>query len=678
MQFRKALYQILTTLVLVLCGNFIYGQIDSLKEQISYYKETDQKEKMIQTEIELGREYVFFHDEIEKGVKTLNHAIESAETFAFPHLKARGQHLLGYTYINIQNDYENGLKLYFEALEHYEKNPDYERHVTLIINLAETYYYYRSYDEAIKFLFEGVDLATKNKDYETLAMIHNNLGANYNEMKEVRTAIRYWTLAANYFKEQGNDFGYYQTKVNIINSRRDSASLVNNAKENLEVFEKAIPIFMEAGADYAVVICKKNLATIYNALGEYDKSKKILKELILLEDGFDDIEVKAETFSSLAVACKGLGEYKEQAMYLELYQELSDSLFENAKAKAIAETRTKYQAEKIENENNLLRQKEEVQEAKLENERLTKYSLVVGLGLIILFAIFVANRFYASQKQNKIIETQKKEVDQAYDHLEAKNKEVLDSINYAKRIQAAILPSDQLIKEHLPDSFVLYKPKDIVAGDFYWLETTGEQTLFAVADCTGHGVPGAMVSVVCNNGLNRAVREHGLDRPSDILNKTRDIVVSEFEKSSNEVKDGMDISLLSVKKSAKDAYTIAFSGANNPLWLVRKESYEVEEIKGDKQPIGRFADSKPFNLKELQVTKGDTIYIFSDGYADQFGGVAKRESGKKLKSKNFKNLIVSIQELSMTEQEKRLDEFFETWKGDLEQLDDVCVMGVRF
>jgi serine phosphatase RsbU (regulator of sigma subunit) len=231
---------------------------------------------------------------------------------------------------------------------------------------------------------------------------------------------------------------------------------------------------------------------------------------------------------------------------------------------------------------------------------------------------------------------------------------------------------------------VLYLPKDIVAGDFYWMETTsgelrveGDENpphkthhsphiLFAAADCTGHGVPGAMVSVVCNNGLNRSVREHGLTNPSEILNKTREIVITEFEKSEDEVKDGMDIALCSLEGNH-----LQYAGANNPLWIIRNE--EIIEIKANKQPIGKFDNPLPYTTHDIELEKGDTIYIFSDGYVDQFGG----ENGKKFKAANFKKLLLSIQHEPMEKQRELIHNAFETWKGHLEQVDDVCVIGVR-
>jgi len=293
--------------------------------------------------------------------------------------------------------------------------------------------------------------------------------------------------------------------------------------------------------------------------------------------------------------------------------------------------------------------------------------------VIILAFAFMVYRNYKDKKRanaelaskNAIIERQKLIV-------EEKNKEVMDSITYARRIQDAILPPIRLVQEALPESFVLYKPKDIVAGDFYWLENFEEMSLFAAADCTGHGVPGAMVSVVCNNALNRSVREFGLTVPGEILDKTRELVIQQFEKSDEDVKDGMDVALCSLRKDV-DKSILCYAGANNALWIIRKGSEEVEECKANKQPIGKIDDPQPFSTHTFILNPGDCFYIFSDGYVDQFGG----EKGKKFKTKPFKQLLLSIQEGPIKGQHSVIDEAFEAWRGDLEQVDDVCVIGVR-
>jgi len=250
--------------------------------------------------------------------------------------------------------------------------------------------------------------------------------------------------------------------------------------------------------------------------------------------------------------------------------------------------------------------------------------------------------------------------------IEEAHKEITDSIKYAQRIQSAILPPMNMVQSHLKDAFILYKPKDVVAGDFYWMEHKDGKTLFAAADCTGHGVPGAMVSVVCNNALNRSVREYKLTDPGKILDKTRAIVIQEFEKSDEAVQDGMDIALCSLEGNK-----LQYAGAHNPLWIVRNG--ELMETKPNKQPIGQFDNPLPYMSHTFDLKKGDSFYIFSDGYVDQFGG----EKGKKFRAKAFKELLLSIQNKKMDEQKNLLNKSFENWKGSLEQIDDVCVIGVR-
>lgn len=271
--------------------------------------------------------------------------------------------------------------------------------------------------------------------------------------------------------------------------------------------------------------------------------------------------------------------------------------------------------------------------------------------------------------ENKVLE-RTKEIHHQKEIVEEKNKEIVDSINYAERLQRAILPTYSKVKEHLPDSFVLFKPKDIVSGDFYWMHTHGGQVMIAAVDCTGHGVPGAMVSVVGANSLDRCVKEFGLKKPSSVLDKLTDLVIETFETSEHEVKDGMDITLCSIDMKERK---IQFAAANNPLWILHHETKELEEIKADKQPIGKFDHRKEFTNHNIQLKKGDCIYLFSDGYADQFGG----PNGKKFKYKTMQNLLIEIHEKPMEDQREILNREFEKWRGMLEQIDDVCVIGIR-
>lgn len=260
-------------------------------------------------------------------------------------------------------------------------------------------------------------------------------------------------------------------------------------------------------------------------------------------------------------------------------------------------------------------------------------------------------------------------LEEAQIQLTEKNEEIMDSIKYAKRIQTAILPSSDYIEENLPHSFVLFKPKDIVSGDFYWMDDTEGTVMFGALDCTGHGVPGAMVSVVGNNGLNRAVREFGKIQPAAILDKLTELVEETFYIPGQEVKDGMDAGLCSWNPKTR---VLEYAGANNPMYFFRDG--EIQEIKANKQPIGAYADRVPFTNHSFDILPGDSIILFTDGYADQFGG----PKGKKFKYKPFKELLMENIHLPPKELHDLLDYEFEKWRGDLEQVDDICVIGVQF
>ncbi|MCK6648148.1 MAG: SpoIIE family protein phosphatase, partial [Bacteroidia bacterium] len=256
--------------------------------------------------------------------------------------------------------------------------------------------------------------------------------------------------------------------------------------------------------------------------------------------------------------------------------------------------------------------------------------------------------------------------------IERKNKDITDSITYAKRIQQAILPSVDLIKKMLPESFVLYKPKDIVSGDFYWMEQSGTQTMIAAVDCTGHGVPGAFMSIVGYNLLNQAVNERGLTKPSSILDEMNKGILKQLKQQTEEhtVRDGMDMSLCTIDFKTK---TLQYAGANNSLWIIR--AGELIVLKADKQPIGSFYNDeiRAFTNHEFQLQQDDHIYLFTDGYADQFGG----QDGKKFKYKKLQELLLSCSGKGMEQQLNALDQTIEQWKGNLEQVDDILIIGIK-
>jgi len=294
------------------------------------------------------------------------------------------------------------------------------------------------------------------------------------------------------------------------------------------------------------------------------------------------------------------------------------------------------------------------------------------IGYILFFIALVYGAITVSTRSlRNIISERTAEVVKQKEVIEMKNKDITDSINYAKRIQEAILPTRERFKSILPDSFILFKPKDIVSGDFYWMAEKGDTVFVAAGDCTGHGVPGAMVSVVCSNALNRAVKEFGITETGRILDKVRDLVIETFEKSGSDkddIKDGMDISLCSINMKTG---LVQWSGANNPLWYI--QGNEIKEITADKQPIGKADNPRPFTTHTLQLQNGNELYLFTDGYADQFGG----PKGKKFKYKQLEEKVLEGRSLEMNTQRDNLRTSFENWQGNLEQIDDVLIIGIR-
>jgi serine phosphatase RsbU (regulator of sigma subunit) len=395
-------------------------------------------------------------------------------------------------------------------------------------------------------------------------------------------------------------------------------------------------------------------------------------------DSLADIALMKSSAQILADSYEKQGDFKSALAYLKIAEHYEDSIYNEESSRLLSGLISTHELNKRDLEiKNLSYQKElEEKSNKLKDKQILSakkesrmyfiglISLLILIGLIayFLFQIIRTNRKIMSQ--NLLIETQKEE-------LSIKQTEIIDSINYAKRIQNAILPERRDLNRVLKSGFVFYLPKDIVSGDFYWMEElSASEVLIAVADCTGHGVPGAMVSVVCNNALNRSVREFGLTSPGKILDKTKEIVVEEFAKNSENVKDGMDISLIKLNLSSKAAQ---WAGANNPLWIHRKGSNQIDQIKPDKQPIGVYDKVDNFKNHDLSLNSGDRLYLFSDGFQDQFGG----KNQKKYKPKLMRKFLLGLEGDSMNEIEPKLLKEFNDWKGDLDQLDDVCIVGIE-
>ena len=680
--------------------------LEYASKALEYSKELSYLKGMCDSYHNIGS-YYYYKSEYDSSLYFNQKALKIAIDNDLKELEAR-------SYNNIAVDYDDLGKLdkvieyTMKCLKVNEEIGDLDGMASANTSLGSVYFQQGQYEQAINHFKKALEYDFQ-ADYKSgIAYDYANLGAAYYKLEQADSSL-YYLRKAEVLKKELKDLGNLSLNhINMANIFHDIGQMdsaithLNQAKEILE----------ETGDRDALSHLYTSMAQMQTdhfknySLAEKQalKALEIAKEIKFLYREIESIQILTKVYELK-------GDYRNAVKFWKKYSSKHDSLVNTKNAQILDDLKSKHKEEKHQLELSNLRKQQEVadklHESELQAEQLRSsnrqriiYFLVIGLILVAFLGFIAFRNFQAKKKAHFEIQLQKEIV-------EEKNHEILDSISYAKRIQSAILPPDKLIKEHLPNSFVLYKPKDIVAGDFYWLELSKSKSieqesmiLLSAADCTGHGVPGAMVSVVCNNGLNRSVREFGLTDPGKILDKTRELVIEEFEKSdssssyaeasADEIKDGMDIALVALAQSELEsvpiaigseegnphshtAHSLSFSGAHNPLWIIRKGSNEIEEIKANKQPIGKFVDPKPYTTHDLELNSGDTFYIFSDGYADQFGG----ESGKKLKSKNFKRKLIEIQHLEMEEQRAELDRFFEEWRGKHEQIDDVCVIGVR-
>ncbi len=570
-------------------------------------------------------------------------------------------------------------------------------------NIAFMYQQMGLSELALEFYYKSLNIRKAINDYSGVGESYTNLSFEYFSIGELDTALYLIDLAIENRNKGNSKSGTAKT----VNSK---GYFLQNAKrydEAMVCFRQAAAIWVEVNGvgnprvtyniGFIHKIQKRYDSTLYYYNQAYEISKAthdIYSEIYVL-NGLATISLEqenadqalaystkayelAKTLGSmnelrsasltLSTVYKKKGDFENALFYTTEFYKYRDSMNTTAKQKSVYQQEAKFRFE----QNMLAIQKEQelkdaVTEADTQRKNVIIIFTIAGLILVIVFTGFLFNRFRITRMQKATIEVQKHEVERQKHMLEEKNTEILDSITYARRLQEAILPPDSLLKNSIPDSFVLYMPKDIVAGDFYWMEKSGKDTFFAVADCTGHGVPGALVSVVCSNALNRAVKEFKLSDTGLILDKTRELVIETFEKSESNVMDGMDISIIRFTEGMRE---IQCSGAHNPIWIISNN--ELQEIKADKQPIGQSDIAKPFVSHRFSLENVHAIYLFTDGYADQFGG----EKGKKFRYKQMEQLLVEIHTKSSSEQKQILRERIVAWKGNLEQVDDICVAGI--
>lgn len=508
-----------------------------------------------------------------------------------------------------------------------------------------------------------------------LVLVYNNISASYFKAEANDSAIVYSRRAFSASKLLNDSLRYYSMMSNygsrLSSSKQDSA---------IYYIQKSTP-FLERNGMYNLLIpAYGNLAHALDQKGPVwrNATKSALFKSIdysILSGATDNLRY---VYRDLGLIYIEEGKRDSAKFYVLKTLVVIDSLAQQNGLQMIHDMEAKYETEKKELQ--IRNQALELDAREQQNRRKTQIIWLVVLALFGsgFFGAVAFVNYRKTRKANLIIEQQKKQVEQKNEEItvqkeivEEKQKEIIDSINYARRIQQAVLTGENVWNKLSPEHFLLFKPKDIVSGDFYWsYNAPGNHAVFALADCTGHGVPGGFMSMLGNSFLNEIVVENKVLQADEILNKLRVRVIAALgQKGITDQKDGMDISLCVWNKTDN---TMQFAGANNPIWLLREG--QITEYKADKMPIGSHLETMaPFTCTRIELKKGDTIYMSSDGYADQFGGA----KGKKLKYKTLIELLTGFGTVKMDEQKAVLDRVFEEWKRGYEQVDDVSIIGVR-
>ena len=672
----------------IIWNNIIYESPDSAillaKEQLNIAKKTKNSLYFAKTYNTLGTSY-YLKDDFFNANKYYSKSLIEYKKIKNLNGEAVVLNNLG----NISKEQGNFVKAidyYTTSLRIDEKLNNQSEIASCLNNIGILYANENEYKLAINYYKRSINIRRKIKDYKGLASPMNNLGNIYEYQKQYYKAIKYYRISYELEKKFKNKLGELTSLINIASVYKQIGDVdLNNSiqlyQKSEDLTKDVINSLKYLGNNNLTAFSYINLASLDLKQKQIDNSIKNGEIALNIAKLTGSVKYIKESSEILFTAYRENKEFEKSLFMHELFVQMNDSIYSTKNQDEIIRQEYKYKYDKQVEADSLIKLKEkEISEVQLKEEKTKKIALISGLILMLIFLILMYNRYKVTFKQKEIISRKEQETFRQKELLETKNKEITDSINYAKRIQAAILPAPKIVKEYLKDSFVLYIPRDIVAGDFYWMEQIKNGLIFAAADCTGHGVPGAMVSVLCNNALNRSVREYKLQDPGEILNKTREIIIHEFEKSEDNVNDGMDISLCTLLFNDSgieklQPCQLKWAGANNPLWIIRNN--DIIEFKPDKQPIGKYYENTPFTSHTIDIKKGDCIYSFTDGYKDQFGGLNNGDSGKKLKANRMKELLIHLSNLPMEQQKQKLEDFFYEWKGDLEQVDDVCIIGVR-
>ena len=559
-------------------------------------------------------------------------------------------------------DYTKGLQYYYKTLKLAEELNDKLGISYAYDNIGTIFSHQNKLDMALVYYKKAASIQEEIGDQVTAGSTYNSIGDIYQLKKQYKEALTFH-LRDLKIKETAND--KQGTAVACKSIGVDYFGL-KKFDQALSYQLKSFTICKEIGYKKGIADAAGGIGKIHAEKMEYSSALKYYEQMLRVSNELDYREGIRDAYANYAFVYAKLKEFESALKYTELYNTVKDSLLNKENFKQVSELNTRYETDKKEKEILLLTKDQQLNAKIIKQQQLVRWGLIGGLGLLSISIFSIYRRYRFKQKANVILEKQKEEIQQ-------KNILITDSIDYAQTIQEAVLPTQQEVSMLIPESFILYKPKAIVSGDFYWLSLVKDRLVCAVADCTGHGVPGAFMSLLGYNMLENVVKDAAITKPAAILDSLSEEVNSRL--AGNELqensKHGMDISLISIDKQNN---MLEFSGAHNSLYIAREK--ELIEFKADKIGIGgNKKGGATFHNHSIELKKGDMIYLFTDGFPDQIGG----QKRKKFYYQPFKDLLLSLSTLTPEEQKIKLDEAHVNWMGEKkDQTDDILILGLRY
>jgi serine phosphatase RsbU (regulator of sigma subunit) len=606
-----------------------------------------------------------------------------------------------------QGNYNEAIEYYKEASGYYNLMDDKIGIAKIYNNIGIIYQRWSEFDSAYNHYFQSLKIYEEENDTLGMAGAFNNIG-------NIETLLSRYNNSIEHFKEAYEIFVLYNNKReqgNVLNNIGYVYEKMNNSEMALSFYQNSLKIREEIIDNYGIGVSLNNIGVIYlrnkdfnNALSYFNKSLFTREKLGHLEgitatrtligetyaeQGFLNKAIhefnkalelaneanlrdkRLEIYSDLNEVLIKKREYKKAHYYLTKYIALKDSIYNENKLEQITTIESKYEKEKNLKEIKLLKYEKQLQENEIKKQKLLRNIFILSVISILLFVSLIINRYRLILKTKKVLEKQNITIKEQHEEITEINKNLTDSIVYSKQLMSSVLPQKDYIKTIFDHFFILNKPKNIVSGDFYWITKNKNKIIFAVADCTGHGVPGAIMSMLGISFLNEIVGQKVKISANEILNELREKVIVTLHQTGKkkESKDGIDIALCILDKETN---TLEFSGAFNSAYIIQDS--KLLELKGDKNPIGIFVSKhKSFTSQQIAVKPGDIVYLTSDGFFHQFGG----ENKTKFSSSAFKQLLIENHKNNFTEQLQLFENTYNQWKGANEQVDDIMVFGAK-